>query len=356
MLIIDAHEDIAWNILTFGRDYTQNIQHIRDQEQNTSTPIHNGNTLLGKDAWLTGEIGLIFATLYVSPARRRIGDWDTLFYSSQSEAASIASRQLDAYHRLCEVDPTFRMVFNQRDLGDVLASWPRKSEEHGNIGLVLLMEGADPIIEPEMLQEWYQRGLRILGLSWEATRYAGGTHEPGPLTEDGRRLLGYMEEYGMILDLSHLSEEAYYQSLDSYSGPVIASHANPRKFLPTTRGLSDDMLKNLFAHDGVVGIVPYNKFLDQRWGNDDARDTVSLQLVADVIDHICQLAGNTDHVGIGSDFDGGFGWEHVPHEINSIADFQKLIPILIARGFQEKQIKAILHDNWLRKLKGALPE
>jgi membrane dipeptidase len=248
------------------------------------------------------------------------------------------------------------MVFNQHDLGEVLSSWSEEPEKHKSIGLVLLMEGADPIIEPEMLPEWYQRGLRVLGLSWEATRYAGGTHEPGPLTIEGRRLLGYMEDCGMILDLSHLSEEAYYQSLDSYSGTVIASHANPRKFLPTTRGLSDDMLKKLFEHDGVVGVVPFNKFLDRQWKIGDPRDSVSLQLVADVIDHICQLAGNTDHVGIGSDFDGGFGWEHVPHEIDSIADFQKLIPILTERGFQKEQIEAIFYGNWLRKLKSALPE
>jgi membrane dipeptidase len=195
----------------------------------------------------------------------------------------------------------------------------------------------------------------MIGPAWESTRYAGGTHEPGPLTSDGYRLLEQMQELGMILDLSHLSEEAYYQAIDRYEGVMIATHANPRRFLPTSRGLSDEMIRLLAERGGVVGVVPYNKFLKPTWSRGDPKQAVSLQDVADVVDHICQLTGSVEHVAIGSDFDGSFGFEHVPAEINTIADLNLLRAILAERGYEPDQIEKVMAGNWLRILRAGLP-
>jgi len=357
MLIIDAHEDLAWNMLTFDRDYTHSAAETRDAEHGGLGPKVNGNTLLGKEDWLRGQIAVIFATVFNSPAHRALGTWDTQSYRNSSEAYDRARAQLDAYHRLVDEDATFQLVSTQSELAAVLELWNQQetSEIPPKIGLVPLMEGAEPIREPAEVEEWFEHGVRIVGLSWEATRYAGGTHEAGPVTSSGFALLEAMSSLGMILDLSHLSEEAYYQALEAYTGTVIASHANPRRFLPTSRGLSDSMIALLAERDGVIGIVPFNRFLKPGWTKTDPRDALTLHDVASAIDHVCQITGSARHVGIGTDFDGGFGVDQVPDGIDTIADLQKLIPILEERGYSEDEIMGIMHGNWLRMLTNGLP-
>ena len=364
MLIIDAHEDIAWNMLTFGRDYTSSVSAVRQKEAKTQTPAFNGNTLLSLEEWLTGKVAVIFATLYVSPEKHRMGAWDTQAYGNADEAYAIAGKQLDIYRRLTDEHERFSLIGTQTDLENVLNRWEEWERNQDDpdaadtrqIGIIPLMEGADPIREPEEAEEWYERGLRIVGLSWEDTRYAGGTHVPGPVTSEGMRLLEVMADIGMILDLSHLSEEAYYQAIERYEGTIIASHANPRRFLPSARGLSDDMIRVLAERDGVIGIVPYCRFLKPGWQPGDPREEVTLQTVADAVDHVCQLTGDARHVGIGTDFDGGFGVERVPSDIDTIADLQKLIQPLAERGYTQDQVEAIFNGNWRRVLQSGLPE
>ncbi len=268
----------------------------------------------------------------------------------------MASRQIDVYDELVSNHPQFRRILSAGDLQAVLATWHDQAdlEEH-QIGLVTLMEGADPIRQPEEVEDWYARGVRIIGLSWEATRYAGGTHEAGSLSDDGRQLLKHMARLGMVLDLSHLAEEAYYEALEAYSGVIIASHANPRRFLPATRGLSDEMIMLLAERQGVVGIVPYNAFLKPGWQKGDRRDQVPFNDFVAAIDHVCQITGSARHVGIGTDFDGGFGLEHVPVGIDSIADLTKLDESLRQKGYSSDDIAAILGENWLRILRSSLP-
>ena len=358
MILIDAHEDLAWNMLTFARDYTRSAADTRASEEGSLALRVNGNTLLGKDDWIQGQVAIIFATLFNSPDHRALGSWDTQSYRNPTEAHDRALAQMDAYHRLIDEDETFRLIATRTDLTDVLNSWePQESpEEEPRVGLIPLMEGAEPILEPAEVEEWFDRGLRIVGLSWEATRYAGGTHEAGPVTSSGFELLEVMASLNMILDLSHLAEEAYYQALEAYSGVVIASHANPRRFLPTSRGLSDTMISLLAERDGVVGIVPFNRFLKPGWSKADPRSALTLQDVASAIDHICQVTGSARHVGIGTDFDGGFGVEQVPEGIDTIADLQSLVPLLSERGYSEDEVMDIMHGNWLRILQNGLPD
>jgi membrane dipeptidase len=355
LMIVDAHEDIAWNVLTFGRDYMRGVHHIREREQATVIPSQNGNTLLGIDAWHDGDVAIIFSTLFVSPARMTLGLWETQTYTDQRQAHECALRQLDVYRKLVDEHP-FMLVETRADLERCLTLRDTASSpEEKPIGLVLLMEGADPILEPAQIDDWFAQGLRVVGPAWESTRYTGGTHEPGPLTRDGRELLERMQQLRMILDLSHMSEEAYLQAIDRYEGVMIASHANPRRFLPTSRGLSDRMIMLLAERGGVVGVVPYNLFLSPEWRRGDPKELMTLRHVTEVIDHICQLTGSVDHVAIGSDFDGGFGLEHVPAEIDTLADLNKLTPVLAERGYQPGHIASILAGNWLRVLRAGLP-
>ncbi len=357
-LILDAHVDLAFNMLTFGRDYTRPVQETRQLEQGTQTPIRNGTALLGLPEYKKGNIGILFSTLFAAPIRKKMGDWDTITYKNIQEANQLYRQQLDIYRRLADEKlQTFRLIRNAPELDLHLANRQRAEEAHP-LGLVLLMEGADGIRTPDELEEWWELGLRLIGPAWAGTRYCGGTREPGPLTDDGRDLLAAMAEYGFILDISHMDETAALEALDRYEGALLASHSNVKALLPNTqsnRHLSDRAIRGIIEREGIIGVVPFNAFLQEGWRLSDGREEISLEHVIAHIDHICQIAGNARHVGIGSDFDGGFGLESVPREIDTVADLQKLSPLLIKRGYTKEDIAAIMGGNFINHLKRDLP-
>jgi membrane dipeptidase len=223
------------------------------------------------------------------------------------------------------------------------------------VGLVLLMEGADALRDPSELETWQRAGLRLLGPSWRATRYAGGTGEPGGLTDLGRELLREIDRLGMVLDMSHIAEESFWQALDIFSGLVIASHANCRVYVPTDRQLTDEMIRAIAACDGVIGTVLFDGFVVDGWqrGSDVP---VTLDDVVRHIDHVCQLTGSARHSAVGSDFDGGFGVESTPVEFDTVADLEKLAGALERRGYSQEDVAGVLGENWLRLLQRTLPE
>jgi membrane dipeptidase len=357
-LIVDAHQDLAWNALTFGRDYSKSALETRQAEAHGPVPERNGNTLLGLPEYRRGQVAVIFATLFAGPERRRTEAWDTRAYSTPQEAHDLYAEQIDFYHRLADEHEAFVLVGGRGDLERVLGTWQPGAEP--KVGLVPLMEGADGIRTPEEAAWWQERGVRIIGLAWAGTRYAGGTAEPGPLTAEGRRLLEVMAELGLTLDLSHSTDESFLEALDRFDGTVICSHANPRALVADyarpERMLSDLMIRRLAEAGGVIGVVPYNRFLRGSWASSDGKATVSLRDVAAMIDHICQVTGSAAHVGLGSDFDGGFGVERTPAEIDTVADLQKLEPVLRERGYSAADVAAIFGQNWLDVLRRSLPE
>jgi membrane dipeptidase len=360
-IIIDAHEDLAWNMLTFGRDYTRSTTDTRQSERGSDTPIYNGDTLLGWPDYRRGNVAVVFSTLFAAPARHSLGEWDSQCYRDTAEAHQHYSAQLDAYHRLCENYPDkFRLIQTRSDLETHLASWQNSPENtKAPVGLVILMENAEGVRSFDELEMWWARGVRIIGPAWAGTRFCGGTREPGPLTPEGFQLLDGMASYGFVLDLSHMDEAAVLQALDHYPGTMIASHANASsllKNLESNRFLSDRVIQGLLERQGVIGVVPFNRFLVPGWTANDGRQAVTLNYVAAQIDHICQIAGDALHVGIGSDFDGGFGLQSVPEEIDTVADLQKLVPLLAQKGYTETDTHAILGQNWLRILQNTLPE
>jgi membrane dipeptidase len=360
MLIVDAHQDLAWNILAFGRDYTQSAADTRLKEKGTPIPIYNGDTLLGWPEYQSGHVALVFATLFAAPIRAKLGDWDNQFYADENEAYAIYNRQLDAYYRLVDAHPEkFQLVSNKETLRLVLSDWGDDAVEEHPVGLIPLMECAEAVRHSSELEEWWERGVRIIGPAWNGTRFCGGTREPGPLTKAGYELLGGMADSGFSLDLSHMDEEAVLQALDEYPSRIIASHANVKALHPGTesnRFLSDRVIQGIIEREGIIGVVPFNRFLVKDWRPADGRLKVSLSHVVDHIDYICQLAGDAQHVGIGSDFDGGFGLQETPFEIDTIADLQKLNLFLAEKGYTEVDIEAILGQNWIKFLFEILPE
>ena len=359
-LVVDAHEDLAWNALIFEREYNRSALATRRAEENSLAAALSGHTLLGLPEYLQGRVAVIFGTLFVPPARLLTGrKEDVPAYVNARQAHNLYAHQLEYYHRLAAEHRQFRLIGNRGDLEQVLASWESDDLLARRVGLVPLMEGADGIRSPAEAEWWMERGLRIVGLAWAGTRYAGGTGEPGPLTPAGRRLLKVMADLGLILDLSHASDQAFLESLDRFEGTVIASHSNPRALLKETpryeRALSDEMIRRLAQRGGVIGIVPYNRFLKSDWQLSDGKAAVTLRDVVAMIDHVCQVAGSAAHVGLGSDFDGGFGVESVPAEIDTVADLQKIGPALRARGYSEPDVRGILGLNWINLLRRGLP-
>ena len=357
-LIIDAHEDLAWNALTFGRDYRRSAYETRrlEAESGSIAPQVNGDTLLGWPEYQQARVAVVFATLFAAPRRRQAGPWDILVYDTPQDARRVYAAQVEHYHRQAEAHPDFwRLLPDAAAFRRHWAAWQAAAEDAAlPVGWVLLMEGAEAIVEPtpEEVAWWAERGVRVVGPAWKGTRYCGGTGEPGPLTDLGRQLLRALAETGLILDVSHMDEAAALEALDLYPGPIIASHANPQAVVrrASNRFLSDRLLRGLLERDAVIGVVPYNRFLVPDWAPGDPKDAVTLEHLAAHVDYICQMAGDARHVALGTDFDGGFGAQAVPAEIDTIADLPKLAPVLARWGYSDADLAAIFGGNWARIL------
>lgn len=358
-ILIDAHEDLAWNIVALNRDYTRSAAETRSLEAGGENVTHNGNTLLGWDDYQRGRVAVVFTTLFATPQRKMMGEWDSQAYRDLNQAHRLYRTQLESYHRLADRHPDkFRLILDKKDLDEVLTHW-NGEQKHHPVGMLVLMEGAEGVRNPSELEDWWQQGVRIIGPAWTGTRFCGGTHEPGPLTDEGHALLEGMADIGMTLDISHMDELAARQALDEYPGAILVSHANAASLLDNYSGnrmLSDDVIRKTIERNGVIGVIPILPFLKNGWVPTDRRDGLTLEsLFVAQIDHICQLAGDARHVGIGTDFDGGFGVECAPADVDTIADLQKLEPILAARGYSNPDIEAIMGKNWQRHLMENLP-
>ncbi len=363
---IDAHEDLAWNIACFRRDYSKSVFETRQNEIGTGIPAFNGDTMLGWPEYNQARVALVFGTLFAIPDRPVYQNpLDHQIFHTPKEANKLYWNQLGLYSKLCDENPqAFRLIHSQTDLQTHLTEWMvNPSNEppapHNPVGIIPLMEGADGILSPDELSDWWQAGLRIIGPAWAGNRFCGGTHEPGSLTQEGKALLASMAELGFILDLSHMDAQAAFECLNLYPGTIITSHANASRLVKGYSGnrlLDNDMILAMIERDVVIGVVPFNNFLLADWAQNGGRAGVSLGLVVEQVDYICQMAGDCDHVGIGTDFDGGFGLQSTPRELDSIADLPKIIPLLEEKGYSESQISQIAAKNFHRVLEFGLPK
>ena len=349
-LIVDAHLDVAYNAVVLERDLTLPIADLRAHE--TKVPPIDSQAkgpMVSWPALKQGRVALIGGSLFVEPARK-FSQQVTPCYRTPEEAQAQAIQQLDYYRRMDDEREDITLVTTRGELDAVWASW---ESENPVTGVFVVMEGADPILTPDHLGWWVEHGLRGIGLAWSAgTRYAGGNANPGSLTEEGDALLRAMAEYNLLLDISHLWDDAAARALDRYPGPIVATHANPRALVDTPRMLSDDMIRRVGEREGVVGVVAFNRMLDPNWRLGQPR--LPLARLVEAIDHICQMTGNSSTVGIGSDLDGGFGQSSVPDELDSIADLSAIGHLLLARGYAKGEVEAVLHGNWLRVMRASL--
>lgn len=360
MWIVDAHLDLAYNALHFGRAVRRPVAEIRAAEADQPSP--NGVAVVAIPELLRAGVGIIFASLFAMPAsRRRTTHPSPVVYNDrlpwpqrQAEAHASAMRQLDYYHRLADEDGRVILVERWEDVAQVQAA-------HGSpqprLGIVPAMEGADPIRDPAEIELWYERGVRIVGPAWDDTRYAPGQWRGGGrLPAAGRQLLERLADLQMAVDLTHMAEEAALETLELYPGPVIATHCNARALTPTPRHISDLQIRRLAERQGVIGVVLYNVFLRPDHAQGDAKERVTGDHIAAHIDHICQVTGSAAYVGLGSDWDGGFGAADIPAGFDTIADLPRIADLLTARGYTPADIQAIMGGNWQRVLRAILPD
>jgi membrane dipeptidase len=356
MLIVDAHLDLSWNALQWGRDLTRSVYTIRTQENSTPGKGRGLGTVAFPEM-RQGRVALCFATLLARSTGQLVPQID---FATPMQAYGIARGQL-SYYRALEQQDLVRIIGDGPSLDQHIAAWSAweaagAAVEPPPLGFVISMEGADPILAPDQLEAWWGAGLRLLGIThYGPGRYAGGTATELGLTALGPPLLHEMQRLGITLDLTHCSDQAFWQALEHYGGPLLASHNNCRALVPHQRQFTDDQLRAIVARDGVIGVALDTWMLKPGWRigerDDPANPPVTLGDVADQIDHICQLAGSSHHAAIGSDLDGGFGREQSPRDLDSIADLQKLAGLLAARGYADADIAAIMHGNWLRFLR-----
>ncbi|MCY4597033.1 MAG: membrane dipeptidase [Bryobacterales bacterium] len=367
--ILDAHLDIAWNALSFDRDQLLDLDELRARESGLRG-ASRGNCTVSLPELRQANVRACLATL-LSRARPRklpelradigeIGDRsrgevilrEDLDYANQTIACAAAQGQL-AYYQLLERQGRIRFVLSRHDL---LAVWNDTSLK-SPIGIILSMEGCDPIVDPDQAAWWFEQGLRTACLAhYGPSAYAMGTGGDGPLTAKGRELLVEFDRLGLILDLVHTADTALDQALETFGGAVFVSHGNCRTLVPHDRQMSDGQIRRIAERGGVIGVVMDEwMILPGYVRGEEGRDRATLEIVAHHVDHICTLLGNVDHVGIGSDLDGGFGTEQTPVDLHTIADLQRLGDILAQRGYKETEVRAVLGDNWVRFFADNLP-
>jgi membrane dipeptidase len=349
MFIIDAHLDLAYNAIKYGRDLRLPLTELRRLE--ASGPWPNGRATVTYPTLRQAGVALVFGTIFTAPAGHPLVTPDPkTTYRNSEEAHKAGQLQLDYYHRLADEDATIRLVTNLSQLEEVVNS--HQPGQAPLLGIVILMEGAEPVRQPEEAEMWYERGVRLIGLAWDDTRYAPGAWKAGGgLTPEGLRLLEVMANLGFILDLTHMSEKASLEALNRYEGQVVATHSNARTLTPGERHFSDEQIRGVAERDGIIGVVPFNVFLRANHRKGEAKQLVTLAHVVAHIDHICQTVGDALHVGVGSDFDGGFGAADIPAEMDSAADLPLIGQALLDHGYDQADVANIMGGNWLRVLR-----
>jgi membrane dipeptidase len=344
MLLFDGHLDLAMNALNWDRNLDLDVYAIRRAEAGMEEKGRGKGTTTFPEMH-KAELGVCLATVIDRTAR----PGNPLPGSACQEISYAKAQGQLAYYRVLETQGKVRILQDWPALEAHSRAWQDKGASEP-LGMILSMEGADPIVWPEQVAAWWEDGLRVVGPShYGVSAYAYGTSTEGGLTEMGVALLREMEPLGMILDLTHLSEPAFWEALERYGGPVLASHNNCRALVPGDRQFSDKQIGAIVERESVIGVALDAWMLYPGWVKGETANTVvGLDAVADQIDHICQVAGDVAHVGIGSDLDGGYGTEQCPHDLDTIADLQRIPGLLRQRGYAEEEIAAVRHGNWLR--------
>ncbi len=344
--IFDAHLDLSMNAMEWNRDLRLPVHEIRQMEKGMRDKPDRSNNTVSLPAMREGNIGLCVATQIARYVKRgsNLPGWH-----SPEQAWAQTQAQLEWY-KMMEACGEMVQITNLKGLRKHLDSW-KKDAQTTPIGYILSLEGADSIINMGYLERAYASGLRAIGPAhYGPGTYAYGTDSDGPLGKRGKELIKKIEALGLILDVTHLSDTCFWEALDSYSGPLWASHNNCRALVDHNRQFSDEQIKEIISREGVIGVALDAWMMVPNWQRGVSTPEgmgVSLEQALDNIDHICQLAGNCEHVGIGTDLDGAFGKEQSPMDLDTIADLQKLPQMLTKRGYSDQDITRILSENFL---------
>jgi membrane dipeptidase len=354
-LIFDGHLDLAMNALEWNRDLRWTVEDIRRSEEGITDKPDRAKGTVSLPSMREGHIGICVATQIARYVKQgnNIPGWH-----SPEQAWAQTQGQLAWYKAMEEAGEMFQ-IRSIKDLEKHLRLWENPTADIP-VGYILSLEGADSIVSMRHLEKAYGYGLRAIGPAhYGPGTYAHGTDSKGGIGIKGRELLREMEKLGIILDATHLCDESFRESLDLYHGPVWASHNNCRAFVPHNRQFSDEQIKELINRDAVIGVALDAWMMVPGWvrGMSDPKALgVSLDLMVRNIDHICQLAGDSSHAGIGSDLDGAFGKEQCPFDLDTIADLQKIPEKLSESGYSDSDIQNIMSNNLIRFLKKNLPE
>lgn len=354
MFTIDAHLDLSMNAMEWNRDLRKTVGEIREREKGMTDNPDRGKGTVAFPELRKGNIGLVVATQiarFVAPDNPLPG------WHSPEQAWAHTQGQL-AWYKAMEAEGEMVMIKDLGALNQHVDLWMTDQADNKKpIGYILSLEGADSIVTLDHLHTAYNYGLRALGPAhYGPGRYANGTDATGHLNDAGKALLKEMDSLRMILDSTHLCDDAWWDAMDIFTGPVWASHNNCRAIVDHNRQFSDEMIKVLIERGAVIGaafdawmIVPGW----QRGVSDPKSMNCNLEKLLDHMDHICQIAGNALHVGMGTDLDGGYGKEQSPYDIDTIADLKNIPALLKMRGYTEKDIENIMHGNWLRFIRNA---
>ncbi len=352
MLLFDAHLDLALNAVDWNRDLRTSVDDIRAQEITLQmTDKGRCTNTLSLPELKKAEIGICLTTLL---ARQEKEINHSFGWTTPETCYAMAHAHL-AWYRAMERAGQMKMLKTRGDLQAHVAAW-NQNPAAAPLGFVLTMEGADPVLEPETIDEFHEHGLRAIGLThYGANRYGGGTRCEVGLALNAVPLLKRISQLGMTLDVTHLSDVAFWQAMDLFDGRVHASHQNSRRIADWQRQFSDEQYKAVIARGGVIGMAFDAIMMEHGYVRGVSKAASVIETAVDNIDIVCQLAGNVNHVGIGSDLDGGYGNEQTPSDLNRISDLQRLVQLLSNRGYSDTDIKSIMHGNWIRFFSEALP-
>jgi len=349
--IIDGHLDLAMNAMEWNRDLRKEVVEIREREKDQTDKTDRGKGLVSLPDLRRGNIGLVVATQIA----RFAGTGSALKgWHSPAQAWAQTQAQL-AWYRSMEAAGEMIQVTNIASLQNHLALWnDGTANDKKPVGYILSLEGADSLITIEHLEIAHAYGLRAVGPGhFGPGRYANGTNATGKMDAPGLALLRKMETLNIILDATHLCDDAFWQAMDNFNGAVWASHNNCRALVDHNRQFSDEQIKALIARGAVIGAAMDAWMIVPGWVHRQSTPqqmNCKLERLIDHMDHICQLAGNCLHAGMGSDLDGGYGKEQCPYDLDTIADLQKIPLLLKKRGYAAGDIESIMHGNWLRFL------
>ncbi len=354
-LIFDAHLDLAMNALEWNRDLTRPLAELRASETGRKDKPDRGNGTISLPEMRRGGVGICVATLIARVehnAYSPVAGW-----RSQSQAWAQTQGQL-AWYRAMEEAGEMVQIRDAAGLEKHLALLNSAAgTENTPIGYVLSLEGADSILSLEHLSRAREQGLRAIGPAhYGPGVYANGTDASGGFNAKGRELVKEMDRLGFILDVTHLCDECFWEALELFHGPMWASHQNCRALVPHMRQFSDEQIKALIARGAVIGAALDAWMLVPDWvrGKTTPQSAnLMLEQFVDHIDRVCQIAGNAQHAGIGSDLDGAFGCEQTPADLNTIADLPKISDMLSARGHKTSDVDLIMHGNFINCLKRA---